>query len=603
MITVGRMFQKNFSRRRRIVTPLVAGVLALPVTVAAVGSTTERPVEAARNRATKFEVCHRTNAIKNPYRLISVAWSSVDPNGNGHDNPVHDGPVFDIANPVATHGTTPRDTGLGNDAGGGNDRWGDIFNAYKGPGNGNSNSNNWTTAGQAIFNGATFTINGVTKAACRKMTTAEYIDSEREEDPNIPMSDIMAELDEMGATDDEATKQALGGSFTTWHQNCTQNCNDATVIKSSIAAAEPTVATDNPTSVAQGSSSTSGAGTLNGTANPNNLPLECYFEFDDDQDFTPSGSDSTDVQEVAATPGTIPANTNTPVTMTHNATSLDTSKTYYYRVVCVSSSGSGDSLVETYLYGVTKQFSFTGSTPTTTTLPPTTNANATGGIAGTVWIDADADDTKDASEVWIPGIVVKLAGTSSATATTSASGSFTFTNLAPGSYTVTAVLPSGLGLNISWDSQGNSDWVAVVTVVSGQTAKADFAAIGNVEVVGQARNVPPGTEVNVDWSGIDKELDTPDDVTYTTKLSTNRTFEIQSVPTGKYRVRIQSARVNLTVNSAGATYDNGNISIVAKAAVIPATGLSLPSTMLPLSLALVSSGALVMWMTRRRRVA
>ncbi len=164
------------------------------------------------------------------------------------------------------------------------------------------------------------------------------------------------------------------------------------------------------------------------------------------------------------------------------------------------------------------------------------------------------------------------------------------------------MLPSGLGLNISWDSQGTSDWVAVVTVVSGQTARADFAAIGNVEVVGRVRNLPPGTDVNIDWSGVDKELDTQDDVTYTTKLSTNRSFGIQSIPTGKYRVRIQSARVNLTVNSAGATYDNGNISIVARAAVIPATGASLPSTMLPLSLALVASGALVMWMTRRRRV-
>jgi hypothetical protein len=181
-ITFRRVFQKVLSVkvfRRSHVAVVASLVVALTAVVTPV---LEKPADAARAKAVKFLVCHRTNAIKNPYRLISVAWSSVSPNGNGHDNPVHDGPVFNVANPSGSHGSTPRDSGMDkrgsggvDERGGGNDRWGDIFNAYKGPGNGNSNSNNWDAAGQAIFNGATFTLNGVTKPACRAMSAIDYI--------------------------------------------------------------------------------------------------------------------------------------------------------------------------------------------------------------------------------------------------------------------------------------------------------------------------------------------------------------------------------------------------------------------------------------------
>ncbi len=318
------------------------------------------PVSAARAKAIKYGVCHRTNAIKNPYRFITVAWSSVDPNGNGHDNPVHDGPVFNIANPAASHGTTPRDSGLGSEAGGSNNRWGDIFVASRLNGNGNNfNSNNWDVAGQAIFNGATFTYNGVTKAACRQMSAVEYIASEREENPNKPMADIMAELDDMEAAEDVALKQALGGSFTTWFQSCNQattDCENTTVINTQIAAKSPSVTTEPPTSISNGSSSNAETGTLNGTISPLGVSMVWYFEFDDDADFTTGNGDTTEVIEVPGTPGT--SSSATTVNVNYNATGLNSNKTYYYRTVGVASTGTGDTLVETYLYGVTKQFTY-----------------------------------------------------------------------------------------------------------------------------------------------------------------------------------------------------------------------------------------------------
>jgi LPXTG-motif cell wall-anchored protein len=318
------------------------------------------PANAARAKAVKYGVCHRTNAIKNPYRFITVAWSSVDPNGNGHDNPSHDGPVFNIANPAASHGTTPRDSGLGAEAGGSNNRWGDIFIASRLSGNGNNyNANNWTTAGQAIFNGATFTYNGVTKAACRQMGATEYIASEREENPNKPMSDIMTELDEMEAAEDVALKQSLGGSFTSWFASCnrvTTDCENTTIISAQIAEKSPSVTTQPPTSISSGSSTNAESATLNGTLSPLGVSMIWYFEFDDDVDFTTGGGDATEVIEVPGTPGT--SSSATTVNVTFNATGLNSTKTYYYRTVGAATTGTGDELVETYLYGVTKQFTY-----------------------------------------------------------------------------------------------------------------------------------------------------------------------------------------------------------------------------------------------------
>ena len=745
------------------------------------------------------------------------------------------------------------------------------------------------------------------------MSAIDYIKSEREENPNKPMSDIMTELDDMEAAEDVALKQSLpGGSFSAWFSTCNQattDCENTAVIATNVAAESPSVTTEPPTSVSTGTSTNNETATLNGTISPQGISMVWYFEFDDDTDFTPSGSDSTDVQEVPGTPGTSNSSSTAPVSF--NATGLNSTKTYYYRTVGVATSGSGDTLVETYLYGVTRQFSFgaptaptglsatcgngslsisftpatvssgtitnyqysinggdtfaslatpattspisitgltngteysvsiraitstktgadsatvaatpcgtpsstttaatnvqpttatlnghltgngnplasisftwgtsstlasgnTTTAATTTSLPGTANAypvfanitgltggttyyfqvsgtytngqnttsggilsfvtpanvvpptattdpasnvaeqtatlngtgtsngasstvtftwgtsstlasgttttaasqsplasgatsspvtlnltgltggttyyfrvtitnsngtangiirsfttpvattttssttssttsttvapvsiNSVGSITGTVWIDADEDDTKDASEVWIPGIALALSGASTASGTSSSTGAFTFSSLVAGSYTVTATLPSGLGLTKSWDTQGNVDWVVTVTVVAGQTARADFAATGKIDVVGKLAQTPTGTDVNIDWSGLDKELDTTDDVTFTTKVQSDKTFTVSNVPTGKYRVRAQSIRANIVVGASGATYESNALTFVARVPTLPETGSSLVPNMVPLSFALIPAGLIAVLWSRRRYV-
>ena len=375
------------------------------------------PVSAARTKAAKFAVCHRTNAIKNPYRLINVAWSSVDPNGTGHDNSSHDGPVFNVNDPVGSHGTTPRDSGLLTQAGGGNDRWGDIFYAEKGPGNGNSNSNNWTTAGQAIFNGAMFTIGSVTKKACRAMTANEFIKAEKEENPNRLMSQIMSDLDDQGASEDAALAQALGGSFSSWYSTNGGGSEDPNLVTSLIATKNPNVTTEPPTNVAATTA------TLNGTISTQGSSMVWYFEWSSDVNLRDNPSVVTPNETAQS------AATTTSGSVTTNISGLSSGTTYYYRTVGVATTGSAadNTLVETYLYGVVKQFVFGApAAPTITSL-------TCGNNKVTVDFTANANVTNVTGyEYSVDGAAYVNSGVNGATLAGSASATFDITGLTNG---------------------------------------------------------------------------------------------------------------------------------------------------------------------------
>jgi uncharacterized surface anchored protein len=154
---------------------------------------------------------------------------------------------------------------------------------------------------------------------------------------------------------------------------------------------------------------------------------------------------------------------------------------------------------------------------------------------------------------------------------------------------------------MSWDSQGEGDWEVSVVVVAGQTARADFAAKGNLEAVGTVKTSPPGTIIDIDWSGVDKNLDTPDDVTFTSKVQSDQTFSLQNIPSGKYRVRTQSLRTVVSVGAAGATFENSALTFVVRVPTLPATGGSSQSNMIPWALVMIPAGAMLLLASRRRR--
>ena len=718
----------SFLARRPISFTIVLSVVLSSLAVLVPSMT--KVAEAAPR--TKFTICHRTNAITNPYRRITVAWSSVNDDGNGHDNPSHDGPVFNIANPSVSHGTLPRDSGLGAETGGGNDRWGDIFNVSRttGPPNDRVNSKNWTTEGQAIFNGATFTHNGVTKQACRLMTAQEHLASEipallaneaakpsgRRTDAQV-IAETMVELDEMGAAEDTALKQGLtGGSFSSWYASCSANCTDVTSLATTLnSVPQPSVTTTTPTVT-----STTTA-TLTGTITPLGGSMSWYFELSPTNDFSDS---NVLVENYPSTPQG-PSTVQGPATVTNNATGLTAGTTYFYRTVGIIPSGSGDAAVESFYYGPIEQFTtpgapsvttepatsitettatingtgtsngassavtftwgisptltagnntvtasqsplgttasgavvsaaltgLTGGTtyyfqttvqnvngtvrgiirqftttaspnapasapttvaPTATTTPPVVASAATGSVEGTAWIDADLDEQKDSGESWLPGISVSLTlrsdTTQTSSGTTDANGVFTFSSVNPGVYSLRAVLPQNLGLDRSWDSSGNSDWVITVTVEGGKTARGDFAAVGTAIATGTVAGGGGGV-IEIVWSGIDDQPNTSDDATFTTNISTSEEFAVNGLPLGKFAVSARSrtgrglvSSASLRVTGSGANYESSilklNVRIVAALPETGAMGLSLP---LGFAAMLIPVGIASTGIVRRRR--
>lgn len=367
----------NFFRRTRGAFASIAIVIGAVVVV---GVPQTKTVEAASARGTKYGVCHRTNAIKNPYRYITVAFSSVNADGRGHDNSSHDGPVFNVSDPTGSHGTVPRDSGLDDEAGGGNDSWGDIFNAVKNQGQ--QNSNNWTTAGQAIFNGTA--INSLTgKPACKRMTTAEYIRGELEAQRDNPelgitMADVMADLDEMEASEDFAVREALGGDFSDWYTTSGGGSEDPSVINALIAVEAPGVTTERPSNVATTTA------TLNGTVSPKGELMTYYFEFSTDPAFPDTNATSETTAQTSSS--------STVETLTVNKTGLSAGTTYYYRTVGVINNGlavTNDAYLETIFYGVTEQFN--SAAPTAPSITSITCASQGLSVAFNASATADVD--------------------------------------------------------------------------------------------------------------------------------------------------------------------------------------------------------------------
>ena len=120
-----------------------------------------------------------------------------------------------------------------------------------------------------------------------------------------------------------------------------------------------------------------------------------------------------------------------------------------------------------------------------------------GSLSGTIWDDVDADTTQDASELGIPGVVVKLVdpggdgivGTPDdvvvATTTTDASGRYAFVDVPVGAYAVvvdTATLPEGM--QQTFDVDGILDDMTDVSVVAGEaTSDVDFGYVSGFNLV------------------------------------------------------------------------------------------------------------------------
>lgn len=289
--------KKLFFARVLIATGLVAPIPAIGLDVL--------PVSA--NAGTKVTICHRTASTTNPYRRITVAQSSIKGGANSkHGNASGNHNAFSVTkypsgfstnNPPVPNVFDPAFNYPANDK-----KWGDIVPPTDVSGNVISGFSglNYVGVGVDIYNGT----NGK-QGLCKKMTAAEYVQSELTAGQNI--TDIMAELNEQSANEDKALRDALGGSFI-----------GATAAQMTSVGATTNV----PTGV-----STSGA-TLNGNLSTGVTAAATSFFW---------GVDSTCASgtSVAATPATVTGTGN----VSANLTGLTAGNTYYYKVVGTTDAG------------------------------------------------------------------------------------------------------------------------------------------------------------------------------------------------------------------------------------------------------------------------
>lgn len=332
------------------------------------------PAEAAKpNRAAKVTICHRTASITNPYRRITVSVQ-----GAKNHRTQHTGDTWS----TTTASKTPK--------------WGDIIPDFDTTGtrvNGltarNYDNGGGATEsekrGYAIFNGTTYS--GVNYSGkCGVMTTKQFI--QIQVDAGETLTDVFTDLDTDPAAEDLALQQALGGSFNTWYQ-AQKTANGGvdlalTDISSSLDTNSPAATTLAVSNLADTSGNNNATVTLNGTFSPKNMSTSTsiYFEYStisanigtassDGLSTAYSGSSGikiTNPSNVESNTITIAANQTGTFTIKGFLTGLTESTTYYYRVVGLTTSGSGDAAVDTLIPGGIRSFTTTSAAKSNQTI-------------------------------------------------------------------------------------------------------------------------------------------------------------------------------------------------------------------------------------------
>jgi hypothetical protein len=250
-----------------------------------------KPAEAA---AQKVTICHRTRALTNPYRRITVNFTAA--NGGGQsDHQGHTGAAFD----PAVHNAS-------------NKTWGDVIPDSSVHGLNQVSAVNWDARGQAIFNGT-----GSGAGLCGKMTAARFLEIATDaNDGWLTQAQALAELDEMADNEDKVLLRELGVA------------NFAAVTNvSTLSTAALSVTTSAATSV------TAGAAVLNGTHSVGGQSAGASFQY---------GSDS------SCATGTIVSASSPTVTgsasMTASLSNL-AAGTYHFKALATIGAGTDDEAV------------------------------------------------------------------------------------------------------------------------------------------------------------------------------------------------------------------------------------------------------------------
>jgi hypothetical protein len=296
-------------RRRRPRARRGVGMLVAIATVATGFVLTPALTDVA-SAATKVTICHRTHSTTNPYRKITVSQSAAQNSRHGgHDLP--DG----SANPAVYDNTF---TYASN-----NKYWGDIIPGSTSGGSALGGSNgvalNWDAAGIAAFS-----------TYCAPMTAKQFYDIETT-DGGQSAADVVADLNDMDANEDEALLASIGGTFSTSNVSTW-----ATAVSVSTSAATSVAAT---------------TATLNGSITVGTVTGGMARGFD-------YGTSSTLGTFTSVSAGSnLSGVTNQAISA--NLTGLTGGTTYYFRATGTTNAGTE---TEGILYGSILSFTTTGNT-------------------------------------------------------------------------------------------------------------------------------------------------------------------------------------------------------------------------------------------------
>lgn len=563
--------------------------IALVMTGLTFAVATQTPQEAEAANPNKITICHRTAAVNNPYRRITVSKNAIadditsetPPAGKrGHGQWSHNlwpsqlgtnvssRPNPNVFNPAWK--TSYYQTAT-------QKRWGDIIPLTLD--NGNSHGAmamglNYTAEGLAIYNGTTY--NGVNYAGlCKRMSAGQFCQSLINEGGTL--AQCQEELVEQASDDDAAAKSACGGSFS--------NCSLTTLISVKATTGAVTCSSSVPT--------------LAGSASTGTVAHDVSFEYGTDATLATS-------TPISATPGTVTGTGSFTATLSSLADG-----TYYYRAVATEPTNEGRLEGGIASFSVNNSGCTVLSTGTDPNLEPPAGGY-TGRLKGRVWIDLNRNGVQDPNEPGLPGIPVtaNLVGGSGSGSTVSGitdeDGNFDFPTITPGTWTITSTLSSNK-LSRTYDSTATlTDWIATAEVPINGVGEGYFAAAGSAGMTLTTKSSPTcsrAKSIEIKWAGIDNKFKTTDDVTFTSTVAKQESA-ISGLPWGSYDItpicsdgtRLTTQRVVVSKSTKVTT-----LSVDLAPAMLPATGNNVNMNVLMMAIVVIGVGIALVTPRRRAR--
>ena len=549
----------------------------------------------------KVTICHRTHATTNPYRMITVSVSSIvdnnsAPNGHAHHNTDRrrletDGPAG-VFRPTYSYPSNAK-------------HWGDIIPPFQTSGGGIYEGLNWSwptninRGADTIFDRTEFAAHVLSGGSAAGQAAVAYCTGstgtslsarqffELERQSGEEQVDVLADLDEQAADEDDAVRAQLGVGGTFSNPTVTTSTLFPPPVRPTVTAARKVVRTESKTVVFDVNINESVTGISTGDFTTSGTATGCSVTT-----VSASSGTSVDVTVVCSTTGTV------KITVAKDG------------VIGLTDVGPALAVDST----VTEIYEEASASPSATPTPTSSASSATQGkrggplykgnrapkqsLSGVVWADLNQNGEQDAGEPLLADVTCTCqlkflaSGASAAgfrsmavgprfaisttTVKTNSQGQYLIQNAKSGEWTTTCISPTGM--TVTYDSTGASDGVSTATIADGGSGFTWVGMVGTATVSAQLTDPsgnPASGEVVLTWEGPDGKSGTKDDVNFVTN-AVNGAVNISGLPAGNYRVRsINGVPVTATLTvGTGATFKNALLTKKSSSAKLADTGIT-----------------------------